>query len=600
MNHLLLLQINWLLAASPADLAHLLQRTVGLQRLQCMSILHSSEAIAPGYLDELYGELRAAPDAHLSLLPQLIGTEHSTGRLVDLTPQQTLFLVFARHTWDPVLKLHTDLARGRRYCKTLFLLQRVKSRAALLSFFQYLWLQGFRSALVQIGGEQLYRMDPYPSLQLVQLNRTPDAPLIFPRPGRRNLQGYKLRLPVQLDVPSTFWYCNKQTGELQLDGIGGTMMSEFMRHINVRLELQPLYVNESNNLNMPALLQLLEEQRAELSPHKFTTLGRSVYVDYSYPFRIVQRCFMVPLHDSVPRGLYIFLPFQTPVWLSAALLFLVIFLVRWLAHRRLQLFSRFSSLLGIPGSQSAAQASYFHRLPWPRYLSKLFACLCIVFGVFIFVQMYATKLMALFSVTIRHKPSLTLDELLALPYPILVSPGEVAGIISSFGHEAAFHRRFAYAPPGEFYGQRTQMQAGYVYPISTIRWNFVSQQQRYLHHKRFWLSKLCYGTFPYQFQLAIDSHFKEPLHRFELHAHEAGLPSYWQRGWYTRALSFGFVHDFESAENFELRHQLCPLSLHLLAPVLYFYLFGLTLSLGAFLLETVSRFNIRAHLVSRY
>lgn len=577
----LLLQLQ--LAVNGTNVAQFLARIGRVHQLQAISIVHSTGATDAGFLDALHLQLHQEHN-YFRLLPKLIATEHSAGQFNSVMHDQTLFVIFARDSRDAVIELQAERARRRRYCKTFFLLRRDEAPADLSSFFEYLWQQGFRSALVMVAQRRLYHMDPYPTLRVLELSATQNAVTLFPPPNRRDFMGYKLRVPVQLDVPATFWYPT-EPHQLQLDGAGGTLIRELMHHLNVCLELYPLYINGSNNINMPALVQLVAEQHAELSPHQFTTLQRSNSVDYSYPYVVLPRCFMLPLAAPFPRSLYVILPLQPTVWLGLLMMLLLVLLMRYLKRRLMPQLPHLHlwSLLGVPGSQ----VGHYTHMCWSRFARCLLFCGVLVFATFIIVQLYATKLTSSLTVSLSPKPSVTLPELLRLPYRILVLPGDVNGIVSAFGHAAQFRRQFYFTNENDFYAQRLEMSAGYIYPISTPRWRFLSLQQRYLKHKRFWLSSLCYGTFPAQFQLRIGSHFLEPLHQFELHAHEAGLPEKWRQLYYYRAKQLGYVRDFASVEHFERMHEVRPLALNLLSSIVYLYLIGLLVGLGAFLLEFV-------------
>ncbi|KAL7732777.1 hypothetical protein ACLKA6_005917 [Drosophila palustris] len=573
-------------AGWPTDLVQLLDRIGRVYKVEAISIMHSAGATTPGLLDALYHALSVNESNYFRWLPKITSTEQQAEPFNTVTDESTLFVILARHSRDPVIKMQTERARGRRCCLSLFLLKQDESRSSLRPFFEYLWLKGFRAALIMVAQRRLYHMDPYPTLRALQLSPNHDDRSLFPLPYRLNFKGYKLRVPVQVDVPATFWY--RQQGKLQLDGFGGTLITELMRHLNVCLELYPLYINDSNNMNMQALVQLIAEDRAELSPHQFLTLQRSTKVDYSYPYRVVERCFMLPLGDPIPRGFYIFLPFKLQLWFCLLLQVTLTILLHRLARFVIPCESgmRLWSLLGVPGSRSA-------RVPesrcWLRFTYAILLCSLFVFSASIIVQFYATKLTALLAVTLTVKPSVTLLELFQLPYPIMVLPSDADIIVDAFGYEEQFLRQFSYVNASAFYEHRSVMSASFIYPISTTRWIFLSQQQRYLRLKRFWLSQLCYGPFPNQFQLRIESHFKRPLHHFELHTNEAGLNDHWRSVIYRRALQFGFIHDFASVEYFERIHEVRPMNLNLLASVFYLYLFGVLVSLGAFLGEIVSQ-----------
>lgn len=582
--------------AWPLDLPQLLDRLGRVRQLEAISIMHSRGATPAGFLDELHRGLSQNDSNYFRWLPKLIATEDSYGAFNRITNDLTLFVIFAQHYLDPIIRVQTARARGRRFCPTFFHLQRVESRQTLQHFFEHLWLRGFRSALVMVAGRRLYHMDPYPTVRVLRLQQQHDERRLLPPRDRSDFMGYKLRVPVQVDVPATFWYrCHHDNvSKVQLDGEGGTLIREFMRHLNVCLELYPLYINGSNNLNMPALVQLLAEDRYELSPHQITTLQHSNKVDYSYPYRVVQRCFMMPLGNKIPRAFYIVLPLQVQTWLSLALIIFVLAVVHHMAQwiRQSREYTTLWSLLGVPGCRGIYRVPSRFEFCFPH---KLFIISSFLFAIFVLVELYTTKLTSMLAVTLTTKPFLTLEELFEQPFPIQLRHTDAQAIVSSFGHAKEFQRMFYYTNSSEFYENRVEMSPGYIYPLSTIRWNFLNQQQRYLRHKRFWLSQLCYGTFPYQFQLRSESHFRNPLHNFELHVHEAGLHNYWQGSWYRRAREMGYVRDFATYEHYEQMHQVSPMDLRLLSSVFYLYVVGIFVSLCTFLGEILLCRNVSPH-----
>lgn len=591
MRHLLLqLTVVAATTAWPLYLDQLLDRLGRVYQPDAISILHSKGATRPGFVDALHRAISQNDSNYFRWLPKLIGNEESHGRFNRLTSEFPLFVIFAQHSLDPIINVQIMRSRNRRFCHTFFHFQHVESRQMIQNFFEHLWQRGFRSALVMVAGRRLYHMDPYPSVRVLRLKQTHDERKLFPIRDRTNFMGYKLRVPVQVDVPATFWYHRQypESDKLQLDGGGGTLIREFMQHLNVCLELYPLYVNGSNNLNMPVLVNLLAEDRYELSPHQFTTLQYSDKVDYSYPYRVVQRCFMVPLVNTVPRALYIVKPLQAQTWLCLLLAIAVMLLMHNLAHRirKTKTCINMLSLLGVSGCQPERKVA--SRMPF-CFPQNLLIIGCLLFGISVLVQFYTTALTSMLAVTLTTKPFTMLDELFKHPFPIQVLRSDVDPIVTSFGHKKQFLRRFYFVDSNKFYANRVEMNPGYIYPLSTIRWNFINQQQRFMKHKRFWLSELCYGTFPYQFQLRSDSHFKYPLHFFELFVNEAGLHNHWESSWYRRAHEMGYVRDFTSLEHYKQMHLVAPMDLRLLATVFYLYILGIVVSVCTFVGEILYR-----------
>ncbi|XP_017135364.1 uncharacterized protein LOC108151323 [Drosophila miranda] len=573
-------EINFTL---PEQLALFLDRIGDVHRLQAISIVNSRDSISPDYLDGLHRQLRANASMHFQLLPQMTGTDVDAHVCFSaLQDEDTLYVVFARHSRDPVIQLQAKRARGRRYSKTLFLLKEHESLPVLGEFFKLLWQLQFRSALVVTAQRWAYQMDPYPKMKIKRMKEVSSYDLeeIFPKPNRKNFNGYELHLAVQLDIPNSFWWRDPRNQQLRLDGAGGKIINELMAKLNVTLKVHPLLVNGSRWLNMPAIIDLIASNRMELSSHLCDTLQASTEVDYSYPVRLTSRCFMIPLDNQISRTLYVLLPFQWSVWLSVLLILLVLhfFGVRWLVPD-----SQLWALIGVPGWRLSR--SHHHSI------LNTVTCYLVLFGVCLICQLYSTKLTSFLTVTLSHKLPSSLDEILRLPFPILALPLDVELIVGTFGHAEEFRRMFSVTDAQTFATRRINMDPGYIYPISSFRWFFYSVQQRYLKTKRFYLSSLCHGTFAAQFQLRIDSHFKDPLHRFALHVQEAGLLFVWMKESYQSARLGGYIQEFTSAEEF--LDDIRPLAFNLLAPAFSLFISGLLVSLVVFLVE------IRPHSCAR-
>lgn len=567
----------------PSHLAHFLDRIGRVHRLHAITVVSSLDSVSPSYLDELHCLLRCNGSNHFHLLPQMTATDEEATplRFSQLQDEETLYVVFARNTTDGVIQSQARRARGRRYSKTLFLLKRKESPSRVARFFELLWKLQFRSALVVVAQRRFYQMDPYPSIRVIRMRRlsTYDPHHLFPPPNRQNFRGYRLSLPVQQDVPNTFWYQDSRTNAWQLDGMGGILITQLMSHLNVSLDLFPLVVNGSKLLNIAAITDLIIQGRVEMSPHLFDTLHPNHQVDYSYPAQVAPRCFMIPLENDISRSLYVFLPFSLTLWLC---LLLTLLLVHFLFVRRVMPQSQLWRILGVPGAGRVRGRQ-----------ERSFCGLIILFGIFILVQSYSTKLTSLLAVTLTQQNARSLEELFRLPYRILVLPSDQDAIVGSLGHAEQFAAKFSFTDPEHFDAKRIALDLEYIYPISRIRWQFFDMQQRFLRKKRFFFSGMCHGTYPFQYQLRVDSHFKDALHRFLLHVQQGGLADRWLETCYRRAHRMGYLKDFSTLAEMEEKLRLRPLALNMLAPAFSLLLCGLLGSSIAFVAEIRLSFGCR-------
>lgn len=568
------------------ELALFLDRIGRVHRLHAITIVNSLGSVDPSYLDDLHRGLMCNSSNHFYMLPQMTATDKDSSHVhfSSLQDEETIYLVFARDSKDAVIYLQAERARGRRYTRTMFLLRKQESQKDMKYFFELLWKLQFRSALVVVAARNFYQMDPYPTVRVIRMRRLSsyDPHHVFPPANRKNFRGYRMRLPVQQDVPNTFWYKNRRTKAWELAGLGGILINQLMMHLNVTMDLFRFEVNGSSLLNMAALTDLIVKGKVELSPHLYDTLQSNTSVDYSYPTQVAPRCFMIPLDNEISRSLYVFLPFSLTMWLC---LLFVLLVVHFVYVRRLMPDGHFWAILGVPG---AGQVRYGNRKPVRRFSTFL-----ILFGIFILGQTYSTKLTSSLTVTLIRRPANSLEELFLLPYRILVLPTDVYAIVDSLGHAEQFSTKFSCTDAENFSQKRISMHPEYIYPISTIRWRFFDMQQRFLRKKRFYFSKICHGSFPYQYQLRVDSHLKDALHRFLLHVQQAGLHDLWLDTCYRKAQRMGYLKDFSTLAELEEKLRLRPLALNLLVPAFSLFLCGMLGSGIAFLVEIRHSFGCR-------
>ncbi|XP_016993878.2 uncharacterized protein Ir62a [Drosophila takahashii] len=571
----------------PSHLAHFLDRIGRVHRLHAITIVHSWESVSPSFLDDLHRGLMGNTSNHFYLLPQMTASngKETQVRFSRLQDEETLYLVFARNAKDPLIEWHAKRARGRRYSKTMFLIRKRESQEELEHFFQLLWKLQFRSALVVVAAEKFYQMDPYPDVRVIRMRSLSsyDPHHLFPPANRRNFWGYRIRMPVQQDVPNTFWYRNLKTKAWELEGLGGILISQLMKHLNVTMDLFRFEINGSNVMNMGALMDLIAEGKVELSPHLYDTLHPNNEVDYSYPTQVAPRCFMIPLDNEISRSLYVFLPFSFPLWLC---LLFTLLLVQFVYVRRLMPDGQLWGILGVPGAGGSPRCR-------KRKSGRGLCTFLILSGIFTLVQSYSTKLTSFLTVTLTRKPASSLEELFQLPYSILVLPSDVEAIVASLGHADQFARKFSFTMIEDFDEKRIAMDPEYIYPISNIRWRFFDLQQRFLRKKRFYFSRICHGSYPYQYQLTVDSHLKDAMHRFLLHVQQGGLQDLWLETCYRKAHRMGYLKDFSTLAELEEKLRLRPLALNLLVPAFSLFLCGLLGSGIAFLVEIRQSFGCR-------
>ncbi|XP_037943768.1 uncharacterized protein LOC119676595 [Teleopsis dalmanni] len=432
-------------------------------------------------------------------------------------------------------------------------------------------------------------MEPYPTIKVKNVT-TANISKYFPK-AYSNFLGYRLRLPVQVDIPQTFLSTRLKDGLIYLDGVGGIIFRKFMQHINVSLEVYSLLEkNGSNYMNMSHILDMLIRNCIEISAQQYTTLN-PVDVDYSYPYVITQRCFMLPLNSAIPRNLYLLLPFRWYIWL-----FLITFMIT--ADLLLRIFHKCNQRRGWRTSRALGeflkQGGVFYfmlllmlaipiqslKLFRPRlatsflFFRKLLWSYGIIFTFFYISQLYSNMLTTLLTITLFNTPEMKETDIINAKRPIMILKQEEESIFHNLKSVEKLKKLIVYGDIAEYHYNRNTFNRSYIYPISSERWDFLSMQQRFLDNKKFWYSSVCFGSFPLQYQMRTDSHFEEPLKNFIFISYESGLYYYWISNCYQRAKKLGYLHDFKN--NYDEFNTSAVtetgLSLKSLSPLIYLYI----------------------------
>lgn len=451
-----------------------------------------------------------------------------------LKSDENLVIIFATNTKDKIIDIAIEALTLRRHIYTLFIMADDVNMKETKLFFNYLWQKQLRFSLLIMSNSHFYTMNPYPKLKVLNVtNRT--ANTIFPHRNVQNMLGYKVRVPVQNDIPLTFLH--RRNGKIQLSGIGGKLFREFMHNLNVDLSIY-LLTNVIEQLNSTKMTEFILNNQIEISPHLTKHKDAHKDISYSYPFILTRRCLILPLHNEISQNFVILLPFKWRVWLTICILLVVLVLYQRLVlfvntkfldgHEELlfdcsSLMMALTFLFNLPPPRTRGRS--LKNLHWCTKYSVLAAKLLTMWCGFIISQIYSTTLTSMLAVKLYSKPMATIESVISSEIPILVDESHMNSILASVNGSIRLRLQnlMHLTNIDEFIACRSELNQSYIYPLSEQRWHFLEKQNFY-----FWYSNVCFGVFPLQYQMRKDSHFFKPLMYFTLHVFEHGFMEHWR------------------------------------------------------------------------
>lgn len=541
--------------------------TLGLiYKFQTLYVLYNSDTIKKSWLNGNIDEMFNVQPSYFAKRPFTITDVSSSSRSLHEMggfSDNPLMVIIAVHPFDPVFLKLNEFLRGKKCISVVILLKENYDFRNLETLFKYLFKKQFRRVLALLTNDgHLYTMKPYPLVEMVNVTGK-SVQDYFPFEWKRDLKGYRIQVPVQIDVPNTFWYYDDRYKRIRIDGTGGKFFENFMKAMNVTMDIYPLYVNNSNHLNMNYIQELLLNESIEISPHMYNTLDRKSSNDYSYAYITTSRCMLLPTEDFNMfeiSNVYIF---------HEALLFLIILLIV-ISELIVQLLIRYHPdfrnksiyhRYNLPGTVAfymicvlinipMPDIRFFnvHKVPLRRYLRIILLYVVISFGGFCFSQMYSSSLTSRLTVSVPIKPKTTPEQIISMKKHIMATEQTRKIFLRDTTSGRKLVPKMIFTSPEIFNINRINMNMSYIYPVSSARWDIIRQQQLFLKTPRFWQSDVCVGTYPLQYQMRLDSPFKPFMRRFIMYTLEAGLLSHWKSHVFYRAKTFGHMRYFKDDE----------------------------------------------------
>ncbi|XP_058980396.1 uncharacterized protein LOC131803310 [Musca domestica] len=506
--------------------------------------------------------------------------------------RNTLVLTLMHTAYDGVVKATANATRNRRSCFTIYLLHTITYPAGHRYLFETLWRYQLRRPLVIAGDNCLLTIDPYPTLRIINVTMAPMAEWFPIVEDIKDFQGYTVNMPIQTDIPSSYFYKDEKSGKFVADGLSAWIINELMARLNITLNVYPLNVNNSYFLNSLKIVELLRKGEIEISPHLLSIVKYEPDIDYSYPFMATSRCILMPQ----PRKHTIaFLRFMNWKLSASLLVFLIFYEIVWtfyplycsnipkhifhLQHYR-PLYI-ICVLLGIP--MPALALPSWKRLGILAFVRILLLYFLIAFAGHYSSQLFSSNLTSFLTSNHFKSPPPEFQEILEDSKPIMMRPFDAQSFTEYFKIDVIASEHFVLATYKEVYRHRSQFNASYMYLVTQLEYEVMDEQQRYLQSKRFILSNVCHGPYPLQFQLAADSQFLDLLHLFILRLQESGINKYERQSLVERAKKhgkLGYIRDVDAEKSLQLN-----VTLNTLSAIIFVLAVGYTTSIIVFIME---------------
>lgn len=315
-------------------MANLIDQIAEFWNTTSVYIIYNSKIQHNNLLLDFLSKLHQKENSYLHRLPHLSLRERDIASLLyDIADMghKDMVLTIMHSVYDTVLKATANASRHHRSCFTIYLLHGISNSKDLHYLFGQLWKYQLRRPLVIGNGKDLFTMVPYPELKIVNVTLEPMATWFPIADGIKDFKGYTVHMPVQIDIPSTYFYRDEKTREFKADGSAAWIINELMSRVNVTLKVYPLKLNHSYVVRPVRQFELLRSGEIELSLQLLTVLRKENDVDFSYPFVSTSRCIMMPRPRKVTIGFYRFITWKLYAFLGV---FMVLYEVLWKFYPR--------------------------------------------------------------------------------------------------------------------------------------------------------------------------------------------------------------------------------------------------------------------------
>lgn len=510
----------------------------------------------------------------LPLVP-IIVVGNKVTKIHGLINTPSLCIVLTSHQNDRIMSIASNSLHRLHNTKSIFVLwprTRIQSEPAkeIASLYNWLWSKQFTNTLILTTWNNIYTLDPYPILTVINKTNNWRIQDFFVN-YMHNMKGYLVYSPICYDLPRVF-----QTEDHEISGTSAKLMKSFLKHHNGSLVNDgQCSERKKQTIKMQTMLNQINTGHLEMSVHSimqfFNTLDGS-----SYPLSIDDFCVIVPFEKKSPEHLHLRVILDDASWylLIGSTIYLTITL--WLCTPHQQRDMGKSFLQSICSLLSLAPLTLINI---PTRKMRLVAVLLFILG-FIFVNMYLSKLASRLTILMSDHQIDTVDDVISAQLHILVLNHEYS-VMTSSGFPQEFIDLLIPVDRYEIDAHRESFNTTYGYTIQTDRWELLNMQQRYLQKPIFRVTSICLGPYYHVYPLRNESHLYSSLKKFIMKTQQSGLQLYWKRKTYTDILTEGYAKILIGVDEKK------PLTLEFFYYIWIIWSIGLVISVIVFIMETI-------------
>lgn len=511
-------------------------------------------------------------------LKPIIVVVNKTTKILGLINTPSLAIIITTHLDDEIMAIASASLQRLHNIKSIFVLWPLVSIQNNLSnvikdIYSWIWDQQFTKTLIITNWNNIYIMEPYPTLTII--NKTDNWHIQdFFVNHVHNMKGYKIYSPICYDLPRVFQY-----DQNKISGTSARFMETFLKYRNCSLINNGVCsMKTKQTINLKNMLTEISKGTLEISVHTFMQFFNTLDGS-SYPLSIDDFCIIVPFKKKSPEYLHLRIILDDASWylLIGSLIYLTIAL--WLCTPPQQRDIGKTFLQSICSLLSLTPLSVVN-ISTRRM--RFVAVLLFILG-FILVNIYLSKLASRLTIFISDHQIDTVDDIIEANLSILLLSHEYP-IMEAANFPQKFLDLLIIVERSEIDAYRESFNTSFGYTIPTDRWELLNMQQRYLDKPIFRLTTICLGPFYLVYPLRNESHLYSSLKQFTMRTQQSGLQVYWKRATYADILSAEYAKILVGIEEKK------PLTLEFFYYIWIIWTIGLIISAIAFTIEIIAFF----------
>lgn len=396
----------------------------------------------------------------------------------------------------------------------------------MTKFCQWTQYQQFPNSLVMFrSSEERYGCEWYPSIRFVNQTLLESSSLLRKSATgvSLNLRGKLIEIPIVEEKPRVFkTFYNESTEELLLSGLCWKIFKLFIEHSNGRLK--PYLLNKIGNFDFKTIndvMDLIDNRTIYITPNGAADLDIKKF-SITYPIRIVDYCIMVPVISRVPSYLYIVSPFQDNVQLALlAVLITSSFVIYFISGFKSFSLSFINSVSGLLNSSFAGQISEVFIIS-----SRFFQLLIRAYG-FVFTNYYNCILSSFLASTLYGDQIDTIEDMIKASVTTIIQTEDYE-TLKGYNVSEEFMKTTKLRGSEFIYENRLSLNNSFAYLLTSDKWEYHEDQQRFMEEPLLRYSKICFAQFFLSFPLSYDSMFLNPFNFFIMQCQSSGFISYWK------------------------------------------------------------------------